>query len=284
MPTKDRNLPSVAIVKEGELMLFDCGEGTQRQAMRYGVNISRLSTIFLTHLHGDHIIGIAGLIRTLALNKRTKPLRIFVPQGEEAAILALIKFDKAIMTYPIEIKGVKTGEVYSGKDFKVTAFRLLHTVPTYGYVFDEPPKTRFKDDKCKALGIKGPVFSELLQKGRITIKGKRIKLEDVSYKIPGKKVVYASDTRPSKVTVAAAKDADLLIHESSYGKELASLAKARKHSTVEEAATVAKDAKVKQLILFHISARYRNTNTILNDATKIFKNTKIAADGDRIKF
>ncbi|MGC8648474.1 MAG: MBL fold metallo-hydrolase, partial [Candidatus Micrarchaeia archaeon] len=129
VPTKSRNLPSVAITCEGKTLLFDCGEGAQRQAMRYGVNLSNVSAIFITHMHVDHVLGVAGLIRTLALNRRSEPLYIFLPKDGENGIRALLNFDKALISYPIIVKQAKAGTIFESKDFSVKAIRLNHTVP-----------------------------------------------------------------------------------------------------------------------------------------------------------
>ncbi len=282
MPTKDRGLPAVSVEHEGEMLLFDCGEGTQMQAMRFGVNLSKLRAIFVTHTHGDHVIGIAGLVRTLAISKRQAPLRIFVPKGEEKMILSLLTFDRAIIDYPIVIEGIGAGTVYKGKDFTVSAFKLSHSVPTVGYVLKENDRPKFIKEKCIRLGIKGVMFQELIKKGYVMVKGKRIKLADVSTKTVGKKMVYATDTRPTQATVTAAKDADLLIHESSFAHEHHERAKERSHSTAREAAHIAKKARVKMLVLFHISARYKAHGQHISDAKEVFKNSQAAKDGLRI--
>ncbi len=281
-PTKERSMPSVAIEKEGEIYLFDCGEGAQMQAMKYGVNISKIKAIFITHTHGDHIIGLAGLVRTMALNKNQKELRIFVPMHEEQKILSLLTFDKALLDYPIIIEGIKSGIVYKGDDFEVSAFKLNHRVPTFGYVFKERDKTRFIKEKCHKLGIKGTMFSVLMKNGSIKVKGRTVKLKEVTYMVKGRKIVYATDTRPTKSTENAAKDADILIHETSYSFQLKKLAKERYHCTAKEAAMIAKKAKCKKLILFHPSARYRDTAILVKEAKETFINSEMAKDGMRI--
>lgn len=281
-PTKSRSMPSVAIEYEGKLLLFDCGEAAQRQAMIYDINISKLEAVFITHTHGDHIIGIAGLIRTLALNKRSRPLLIFVPRGGEDAIRKLLDFDKAIIGYETRVVGIRAGKVYSDGNYTVSAFRLNHNIPTYGYAFELGARLRFKKDKCAELGIKGPMFRDLASRKSINIGGRRIGLNDVTYKVKGIKVVYATDTRPSKTTVVVAKGADLLIHEASYGSELATMAKERYHSTAKEAATIAKAAGCRRLALFHISARYKDPSVLVTEAKKVFKNSELPNDGETI--
>lgn len=281
-PTKSRSLPGIYLSYEGDAFLFDCGEGTQIQLLKYGLNSHKIRAIFLSHIHGDHVIGIAGIIRTLALNNRTDELKIFIPKGYEKAIKLLITFDKAIVNYPIKIIGIKKGELFKGKNFSISSFKLNHTVPTYGFVFKENDSIRFNIKECKKLGIKGEMYKELELKGHIFINEKKRYLKDLSFIKHGRKLVYASDTRPSKETEKASKNADLLIHESSYTNQYLELAKSRKHSTSIEAATVAKNSRAKFLVLTHFSARYKDEFELINEATTIFKNTKAGTDGYKI--
>lgn len=281
-PAKDRNLPSVALRREGDVFLFDCGEGTQMQMIKYGINAYRIKAIFVSHSHGDHIIGIAGLVRTLAMSNRDKPLGIFVPKGQEKIIKALVMFDKAMIGYDINIIGIGKGLAYTGKDFRISAFRLNHTINALGYVFQENDKKNFIMERCKKLGIEGRMFSELQKNGRIKLGKRIIYAKDLLEVKPGKKIVYAMDTRPTAETVKAAKDADLLIHESSYTEEFGRLARERKHSTALEAAEIAKKANVKRLVLTHISTRFKTAKPLIDEARKVFKEVSVAEDGERI--
>ncbi len=278
-PTKLRRMPSVALIYEGDTLLFDCGEGTQFRMIENDLNPVKVKAIFLSHAHGDHTIGIAGLVRTMAMNSRREPLLIFVPAGYESTIRNLISFDKAMITYPIMVRGIRSGLVYSGKGYEVSAFRLVHTIPTYGYVFKEKDKLRFNKVLAKKLGIRGSVFSVLEKEGRATIGKKVVALKQVTWKQEGKKVVYATDTRPTNETLVASRNADLLIHESSYNASEINLAKARKHSSAGEVALLAKKARVKKLVLTHISARHRTDAELAKDAKKNFANTEVARDG-----
>lgn len=278
-PTKTRRMPSVAIIYEGDTLLFDCGEGTQFQMLEHNINPLRVKAIFISHAHGDHTIGIAGLVRTMGMNNRKAPLLIFVPAGDEKVIENLIVFDRALITYKIIIKGIRSGVVYSGKGYEVSAFRLTHTIPTYGYVFKEMDKLRFNKELAHKLGIKGSMFATLEARGSIKIGKRRVTLKQVTWKQEGKKVVYATDTRPTQSTLLAAKNADLLIHESSYNTAEIKLAKKRKHSSAGEVALLARKAHAKRLVLTHISARYRTDAELLRDARKAFKNSVVASDG-----
>ena len=241
---------------------------------------SRIKAIFLSHIHGDHTIGLAGLLRTLALNKRTEPLYIYIPAGYQSQLQALMAFDNAAMGYKIIVSPItRSGVVYKEKGFEVSAFRLSHNVPTYGFTFKENDGTRFLKQKIKGLGIKGTMFQSLLKNKSIKIGKKTIRLNDVTFKKNGLKVVYATDTRPAQSTQLAARNADMLIHESTYSDSEKGLAKQRLHSTASEAASIAKRAKAKRLVLVHISARYRSTDQLAKEARKIFKNTEVAKDG-----
>jgi ribonuclease Z len=278
-PTKSRGLPSIAIEHESEIFLFDCGEGTQRQMMQYSVNISKIKAIFLTHTHGDHTLGLPGLVRTLALNKRTAPLEVYIPHGKERMIDQLINFDRATMNYKVSVMPIQPGEIYKGKDFKVSAFRLKHNTSTFGFIFKQDDKIKFVKDKAKKLGLKGEMFRTLLKSKSIKVGRKTVKLSDITFEKPGIKVVYATDTRPSAEALKAAQGADLFIHESTYLDAEKDLAQLRYHSTAFEAATIAKRAKVKKLVLTHTSARYKDSNVLAVEAKKTFKNTEIAKDG-----
>ncbi len=281
-PTKERNLPSVSIEYDGNVYLFDCGEGTQRQMMQYSINPYKIKAIFITHMHGDHVIGVAGLIRTLALNKRTEPLEIYVPEKEEYKLRPLIDFDKALIGYKIIVKSVRSGIILKGRGFTVSAFRLVHSIPTYGYIFKEEDRLRFIKEKCKKLGLKGTMFSKIQKDKRIKIGNKTIPLKDVTTRQIGRKISYAADTRPTKNTVNASRYADILIHEATYSDEFSNLAKERLHSAASECAQIARSAKAKKLVIFHMSARYRNAEPVLRDARKGFKNTVLAYDGMKI--
>ena len=278
-PTKARHLPSTAVVYNGDVYLFDCGEGTQMQMLKYGVNISKVKAIFISHLHGDHVIGIAGLIRTLAMNNRKEPLFIFVPKGYERSIKCLVDFDKAVVNYQVNVFGIRSGIVYSEGGISVSAFRLNHTIPTFGYAFRENDRLRFDERKAKAAGLKGEMFSRIMKKGNMKIGRSRVMLKDVTWLQRGKSIVYVTDTRPVTTTLHESKGADLLIHEASYLDSEGKLARERKHSTALEAARLARKAGARRLVLTHISARYKHDSQAQKEARKLFKNTDVASDG-----
>jgi len=271
-PTKERSMPSFAVKHEGELFLFDCGEGTQRQMMKYKVGYGKLKAVFISHTHLDHFIGLYGLIETLHLTMTfPKPVEVYAPRGFEGLLINRYKF--------INVKEIKEGVVYKGKDFKVSAFKVKHGREAYGFVFEEEPKRKFNEKKAHSLGLKGKMFREIQEKGFVKVGKKKIKLDDVSWEEKGKKIVYSGDTFPCENVVKAAKNADVLIHEATLDDEWKKEAEEREHSTSSGAAKTAKKAKAKKLILTHMSPRYRDASPILKQAKKIFPDVVIAKDG-----
>ncbi|MEM3202426.1 MAG: ribonuclease Z [Candidatus Micrarchaeaceae archaeon] len=285
IPTKDRSLSTVAIEYNKDLLLFDCGEGAQRQMMIYGVNLYKISSIFLSHMHADHVIGIVGLVRTLEISGRKKSLNVFVPAGQEEELKKLLGNGDMPSSYKLAIKGIRAGKIFSDDNYSVEAIKLNHSIKVYGFVFKENERVRFIKDKCARLGIKGKMFSELQKAGSISLNGASIALEDVTYRQKGIKLAYLPDTRPlskNSKGMESISGADILIHESTYSNSLRKLAIERKHSTSIEAANVAKLAGAKKLILFHMSARYRDASLLENEAREIFPDTVAAYDGMKL--
>ncbi len=281
-PTINRGLSSASIENNGSIYLFDCGEGTQRQMLKFKINISKIKCIFITHTHADHVLGIAGLIRTFELYGRDKPLNIYVPSKYTKIVDRLINLDGFNSSYKINVIPVEKGVIYKDKYISITAFPLIHSIQTFGYVFKENRKRNFIKSKCAKLGIKGPMFKDLEKKGFLNLNGKTIDIKEVSKITEGKKIVYATDTYKSNETIKAAKNSDIIIHEATYTDKYIDLAIERGHSTASCAAKVAKESKSKLLILFHFSTRYKNLSVHSKEAKKIFKNTKIVKDGYKI--
>ena len=265
VPSPDRNLPSIAI-KYGDVYLFDCGEGSQRQMMKYGTGYGSVKHIFLTHLHLDHYLGIYGLAETLKM-QGIKGLNVYGPG------IRRLKFGGVV-----DLHEVDEHFVFKGK-LTVRAFKTEHDVPSYGYIIETEPVRKFHEQKAKSMGVLGRLFTEIQEKGSLEIKGRKILLDEVSYVKPGKKIVISGDTLPCDATAAAAKDADLLIHEATFDSSLKDEAKSRKHSTGAAAAELAKKASVKKLILTHISARYKDGAELKKEAQEIFPETEVAWDG-----
>jgi ribonuclease Z len=280
MPSRSRNVAAVAVVMDGRVLLFDCGEGTQQQLMRAEhVRSGGIEAIFITHLHGDHLFGLPGLLSSLGLGGRRDPLTVYGPPGIAAYLKAIPYFGIAYELTVIEIKR-RTGspeEVRRGNGYRVHAAPVVHHAPCFAYRVDEDERPgKFDADKARALGVPpGPLFGAL-QRGE-DVDGVR-SADVVGPSRPGRSVVYCTDTRPCESAVALARGANVLIHESTYDATLSAEAEARDHSTATEAATVARDAEVERLILTHISPRYESSEPLIDEARAIFPNTEAASD------
>ncbi len=274
IPTADRGLPSFSLIYKGKVYLFDVGEGTQRQMMRFNVRYFKTESVFITHLHTDHFLGLLGLVETLHLLDRRSVLNVYGPPGLKD--LVFVRHDFLDITEFDRVRKVR----FNG--FYVKPFRVKHIPNSYGYVIQFDDRIKFDGYRARSLGIRGQMFRELIEKGKIRVGRRTVYLEDVSSVKKGLKIVYSGDTRPCASVVNAAKGADLLIHEASFLESESELAKERRHSTALEAAEVAKKAGVRKLILTHISQRYKDLNIVEKEAKKVFRNTLCAYDGMRI--
>jgi len=286
-PTVERGVAAIALVREGETLLFDCGEGTQRQMMRYGVSFS-FGDLFFSHFHTDHYLGVIGLLRTMALQGRPEPLRLWGPRGATRTLRKCEQFGADNLGFPLEITELAPGDVVRRKEYEIQAIGADHRgASALGFALVEDIRRgRFNPDRARELGIpEGPLW------GRIH-KGESISLPDgrvvepgelVGVSRPGRRVVITGDTRPCDATQVAAQDADLLVHESTFGDEEAERAVETGHSTAREAATLARSAGVLRLVLTHLSARYtRDTSDLEAEARSVFPRTTIARDGMEI--
>lgn len=289
-PTVERNVSGLAVHREGETLLFECGEGTQRQMMRYAVSFA-LSEIFFTHFHADHFLGVIGLIRTLGLQGRPEPLFLYGPKGAKKVLTTAMQLGVDRLPFPIEIVEVKAGDVLretgNGKrdGYEIAAFPTEHGGgPSIGYVIKEQVRRgRFDVEKARAAGIpEGPLWGKLTKGEPIELAdGRRLTAEGfVGPARPGRLVALTGDTRPCAATVDAAQGADLLIHEATFGEEERERARDTGHATAKEAAQVALAAKVKRLVLSHVSARYSiSADELVREAREVFPNTSVARDG-----
>lgn len=281
-PTVGRNVAGICVQREGDLMLFDCGEGTQRQMMRYGTGFG-IQSIFVTHLHADHFLGIIGLLRTMGLQGREEPLQIFGPKGAKEVLEAATRLGIDRVQFPVTIRELTPGETIGFGEYEVEAFPVQHGTPAFGYALREHPRLgRFDVEKARALGIPdGPLFGRLHKGEAVEMGGKTIHPSQlVGDPRPGRLVVYTGDTRPFIGTGRIAKGADLLIHEATFTEEEAQRAHETFHSTALGAATLARDAEVDRLVLTHISARYAdNTAPLLEEGRQAFARTRVAHDG-----
>ena len=283
-PTVERNVSSIAIHREGETIMFDCGEGTQRQMMRYGITFA-LEDIFFTHMHADHLLGVIGLLRTMALQGRTERLRLWGPRGTSRVLKRAESFGFERSTFPVEILEVEAGQRVERKGYAIAGFAVEHRgSASLGYALvEEDRKGRFNPDLARELGIpEGPLWGQIHRGLSVTLDDGRV-IEPrtlVGDRRPGRTVVITGDTRPCAATIEAARGADLLVHEATFGDEEAERAVETGHSTAREAAQVARDAGVRRLLLTHFSARYsRDASELGQEAKSVFAETLIGKDG-----
>lgn len=279
VPTEKRNHTAILLRREDERILFDCGEGTQRQFRIAKINPCKITRIFITHWHGDHVLGLPGLLQTLALNNYSKTLHVYGPAGTKKFFSLLLRTFVFKQKVRVIIKEIREG-IIKERGFFVQAFKLNHGCPCFGYSFKEKDKRKIDARALRKFGIKpGPIVG-MLQKGKNIRLGKRIiKAKDVTYIKKGKKISIILDTALCKNCYKFAKDADMLICEATYLHELKDKALEYKHLTAKQAAIVAKKARAKKLILTHISQRYEYENKkIFLEAKKIFKNVILARD------
>lgn len=283
-PTVERNVTSVAIIREGETLLFDCGEGTQRQMMRYGVSFA-LEDIFFTHMHADHMLGVIGLFRTLSLQGRTEPMRLWGPRGSAALLKQAIALGSDKQPFPLEINEVTPESPIKRKGYSIVPYAADHKDKiALGFALIEEIRLgRFNPDKARELGIpEGPAWGRIHKGQSVTLgDGRVIEPSDlVGKERPGRRVVFTGDTRPAKSTIDISEGADLLIHEATFSDEEHARAVETGHATSREAASVAAQAGVRQLVLTHLSARYSvNATELLQQAKEIFPETIVARDG-----
>jgi ribonuclease Z len=260
VPTTRRNPSGLVVEREGDRLLFDCGEGTQRQMMRYGTGFD-VEHVFLTHLHGDHVLGLPGLVQTWEFNDRETPLAVHAPAGTRERVEQLVAATGDRPSYPVRVHQVEGGDVVLDREsYEVRAIRVDHRTTAVGYaILEDERKGRFDREKAEEeLGIPpGPAYSKLHAGEPVEHGGRVVRPEEVvGPPRPGRRVVYTGDTRPCESVVAAAEDADLLIHDSMFTADRRDRARETAHSTAREAAAVANDAGATRLALTHISSRY----------------------------
>jgi ribonuclease Z len=282
MPTPNRNSSSIVIKRNKEVIIFDCGEGTQRKMVEARIGFRRKTRIFISHLHGDHVLGIPGLLATMTLLQRERPLHMYGPKG-------LTDFIKAFSSvlggpgFPLYINEIlNPGILYEGHGYIVSTVKVNHDCPSWGFILEESPRPgKFHPEKAKAKNVpEGPLWQKL-QNGETIILGDGTLVHSTEVVDPqrkGIKVAYSGDTMPSKSFTMAAMKADLLIHEASFDESLVEKAIERSHSTAAQAAEVAIEAKVTRLILTHLSSRYSDPAILLEEARLIFPETIVAED------
>ncbi len=286
-PTMKRNVTSVALKRAGEIILFDCGEGTQRQFQKSNLSYMQISKIFITHYHGDHFLGLPGIIQTMQLNDRDTPLYIYGPKGLNKLLEQILKLGYFKPNYPIISNEVDEGDILNFDGYKINIIRVKHGIPALAYSFIENMRPgKFNKPKAQSMDIpEGPLFNKL-QKGETIILKNNKKITPKMVLGPprkGRKIVISGDTKPIKEMIDFAKDADILIHEATFESELKDIAKDYGHTTAYQAAEIAKKANVEKLFLIHLSPRYLDYKLIEKDARKIFKDSFVPKDFEEIE-
>lgn len=282
LPTVERGLPAILVELEGELVLFDCGEGTQRQMLKAGASLGRRMRIFITHLHGDHLFGLPGLIQSMGLLRRANPLDVYGPPGITEFIEGTTISTVSELSFDMHIFEVAEGMVFRGRNYTVEGVWADHTRPAMAYRMTVGGSLgRLMPEKATGMGVpKGPLLKELKEgRGILLADGRRIEPADVlGEPVRGKILVYSGDTRPCAAVERLAEEADLLIHEATFTSALADRAERDGHSTAQGAAYLASRARTHRLVLTHISARYPSAQEILSEARMTFQNAEVAGD------
>ena len=280
-PTENRGLTCICLEREGEILMFDAGEAAQIAYMKSGLGWNKKMRIFVTHLHGDHCVGILGMLQTMSMQTRTETLEIFGPSGIDEFIAANIKVLNFGLSFPVLINTVKEGKIFENEKYSLYACKANHSVTAFSYRFEEKDKPgRFNVEKAKELGIpEGEMWNKLQNGNEIKVNDKTIKPEQVlGEKRPGIKIGISGDTMPTKELEEFFRGCDYLVFDSTFLDEEKQKAQDTGHSTAKQAATVGKNAGVKNLILTHFSARYKDEEGHLKEAKEIHNSVITARD------
>ena len=284
VPTKDRNQMGVLLSYNAEGILFDCGEGIQRQIKIANEKLTKVTKVLISHWHGDHVLGLPGLIQSLSASEYNRTLEIYGPKGTKERIEYLFKsfvFDRKL---EMNVYDIGEGVFFENGDFILESRKLEHGVETLGYLFREKPKRKVDMKSAKKLGIsEGPIIGKLQNGNSVTVKGGKISPDDVSRLVEGKSIAYVTDTSLCNSCYSLAKDVDLLICESTYLSKLEEKSEENYHMTAKQAAMLANNANAKKLALVHFSSRYKDTIEIEDEAKTYFSNTVCANDFMRIR-
>lgn len=288
IPSLQRNVTSAALRllgERGSIWLFDCGEGTQHQILRSPLKLSKVEFIFISHLHGDHLFGLPGLLSSRGAQGATSPLTVYGPVGIQKFLETTLELSQSRVNYPLEIREHKGGLLFEDDTFRVEAALLDHRAESYGYRVTEKDRPGSLDlGRLKTYGLKpGPDYGRLKRGENVTLDDGRIIHSSEVLLAPkkGRVVTFLGDTRPCPNIVPLAKDADLLVHEATFMNDLEETAKEYYHSTAGQAAKAAAEAGVKELLLTHFSSRYKDIEhlqPLLEEAKQLFPNTKLAED------
>jgi len=285
VPTKDRNQSAFIVSTRNYDILMDCGEGTQRQIKIKGLSPNRIKKILITHWHGDHSLGLLGLLQSLAFLSETIPkIEIYGPKNTKKRLTTLMEAFVFQGQLDLKIKDCDSGMIFEDTELEIHCLPLDHSTDCIGFSIIEKDKRKLKMSEMTKLKIpEGPLYTKFTQGKSVTFKGKKILAKDVTYLEKGKKLTYVTDTVLCDNAIKLAKNADLLICEATYDQSLLEKAKKHSHMTTQEAASIASEAKVKQLVLTHFSPRYSDLKPLEEEAQEIFPETKCAFDFMKIK-
>lgn len=286
-PSKERNVSSLVLnllSERNSFWMFDCGEGTQHQILHSSIRMGRLEKIFITHLHGDHIFGLPGLLSSRSMAGSQDPLTLYGPPGIKAFVETTLSLSGSYLTYPLEIIEIQSGKVMEDQHFCVTALPLVHGIESFGYRIEEADKPGTLDaSRLLAEGVPaGPIFQRLKAGEQVQLDDGRV-INGLDYLGPAQKgrvLAIFGDTSPSETSLVIAKDADVMVHETTLEASMAEQANSRGHSTTQQTAELAKAAGAKRLIITHFSARYGTEESLrlLAECQAIFPQTEMASD------
>ena len=279
-PTKERSASAIALDMESELLLMDCGEGTQRQFFQSSASFMRVRRVFVTHFHGDHFLGLPGLIQSMCLNHRTEPLDIYGPPDAEEMVGRALRMGYFTLRFPVTVHPLTAGQTVEFEGYTVKTSTAIHPVPSLAYRIEEGPKRgRFDGDKARSLGIRGRDFAKLEAGQSVHVGSTIVHPSDVMGPArPGRTVVYSGDTAPSEEVRRLAHRATVLIHEATVAQELEAEANEWGHSSARQAAELANAAEVATLFLTHFSARYKELEPLESEAKILFPGSRAARD------
>lgn len=284
IPSKERNHTSILLSHDSENILVDCGEGTQRQMRIAGINPNKITRLLITHWHGDHVLGIPGLLQTLSFSEYNKTLFIYGPRGTKEFMKKMLETFAFQQNFKIEAEEINSGKFFESDDFYIEAEKMDHGTPCNAYNIVVKDSLRIDKKKLEKAKIFGPVVGELKKGKNVEFNGTKFFSKDFTYKEKGKKISFILDTSFNDRIIPFAKKANLLICESTFGDDLIDKAKEYKHLNVSRVAEIAKKANAEKLILTHVSSRYvKDKKIILDSAKKVFKNSVLAKDFDKFK-
>ncbi|MEM3675610.1 MAG: ribonuclease Z [Thermoplasmataceae archaeon] len=279
-PSPGRGMPAVSLQIDEVNNLLDCGEGTQKQMMKLGVSFMSVDNVFITHFHGDHFLGLLGLVQSMSFNGRTSDLNIYGPKGAINILSSALNIGYYRLSFKIKVAELDPGATYDFGKFYVDTLKNDHTVPAISYRFREKDLIKIDREKVDEVGVPLNRLEELRRDGQVTVRGKTYFLWQVAGGVRrGRRVVYTGDTRPFEGMVEFAKDVDVLIHETTTDSSLEPKVNEFGHSSSRQAAEIAKKANVKRLLLFHYSPRYESPEPMLNEAKSIFPNSEASREG-----